>query len=102
MIPNTRERLLARHAHAVPALDALRRAALPEPSLSPAEFLRELVFPVRFIWSALALTWLLILGFHLASPRSLITPQTTPGSVILCSTSTAQLNALFNETRALR
>ena len=98
-----REALLARHADAVPELDVLRRAALPQPSLNAVEFLCELFLPARFAWAALALVWLLLAAVRLSTPSpSSPAPQSLPQGFALCSTSNAQIDALLTETRALR
>ncbi len=105
MKQTAREALLARHADAVPALDALRRAALPQPPLSTAEFLRELFLPARHTWAALALVWLLLAAFQFSTrnaPTSPFPTGTLPQGFALCSTSNAQIDALLSETRALR
>ncbi len=100
-----REALLARHSDAVPTLDALRRAALPPPPLSAAEFLRELFLPARRTWAALALVWLLLATFQVSTRNAPARPSpsgTLPQGFALCSTSNAQIDALLSETRALR
>jgi hypothetical protein len=100
-----REALLARHADAVPELDALRLAVLPQPPLGAVEFLRELFLPARHAWVALALVWLLLAAFQFSSRNAPANPSpagTLPQRFALCSTSNAQLDALLSETRALR
>ena len=59
-----RDWLLARNARATADLDALRRSALPHPSITWREFLGELFRPHRTAWRALALLWLTLAIVH--------------------------------------
>ena len=70
-----RDWLLSRHAAATPKLDALRRAARPEASITWRDFLRELFRPHRRAWQSLVAAWLLLLLFHLAHPRPALDPN---------------------------
>jgi len=66
----TRDLILARHASALPELDARRRALLaPRVTRiqSVGTVLRELYWPVRRVWLGLGIAWalLLVLNFTL-------------------------------------
>lgn len=97
-----RDWLLARHADAGPLLDELRRAALPEPRLSGREFLRELFRPAWPAWTALAAVWVVIAVLQAAQPPQPQRDLSLPQYAATWTTSTAQLDALLSETRALR
>lgn len=97
-----RDWLLARHAAAGPMLDALRGAALPEPRLGGREFLRELFRPARPAWTALAAVWLVLLVIRVAQPAPPKGAVPSPEFEAAWSTSIAQLDALLDETRAVR
>ena len=75
-----RDWLLARHAAITPQLDTLRRAALPEPSLTWREFLREIFRPHRVAWRSLAAAWLLLALFSLTRHHSAPDPKATAPS----------------------
>ena len=97
-----RDWLLARHADAGPMLDELRRAALPEPRLSGREFLRELFRPAWPAWATLAAVWVVIALVQSAQPQQPRREFPLPQYAAVWSTSTTQLDALLEETRALR
>lgn len=97
-----RDWLLARHADAGPMLDELRRAALPEPRLSGHEFLRELFRPAWSVWTTLAAVWVVIALVQFAQPPQSRRNLSLPLYAAAWSTSTAQIDALLEETRALR
>ncbi len=94
MNKSLRDHLLARHAAATPALDALRRAALPPAEISWREFLLELFRPHRAAWRMLTLTWCALIAFQLlvagpARPPAPTGPTPSPEAV-------AALFAQFN------
>lgn len=87
-----RDLLLSRHAGAEPQLNRLRRAALPaESPRAGASLLRELFFPHRTAWRALAAVWLGLAVFHftLGRPRPPARPEI----------SFADLEAWLNQSR---
>ncbi len=102
MKQTSRDWLLARHADVVPALDALRKAALPEPRLSGREFLRELFRPALPVWAMIAVVWIAILVTNAAQSPRFTPTRPVPQFAATWSNSNAQLNALLEETRALR
>jgi hypothetical protein len=87
-----REILFARHRNAAPKLDAIRRDVLnvvfqnenPIPFYLnlPLMFWRELIFPCRRIWSALAAVWILIfaVNFSQRDPSELMARKSPPPS----------------------
>ena len=64
-----RDWLLARHAPANPGLDRIRRDALPTPSMTWRDFLRELFSPDRTAWRTLAIVWLGLIAMHFTLGR---------------------------------
>jgi len=94
--------LLERHAATVPELDALRRAALPEPRLSGREFLRELFLPSRPVWTAVAAAWIAVFALNASQPSRPKPPRPVAGFAVVWSTSNALLDALLAETRSNR
>jgi hypothetical protein len=97
-----RDWLLARHADAGPMLDELRRTALPEPRLSGREFLRELFRPVWPVWVALAAVWCVVAMLRATLPARPESSRPAPQYAAAWPTSTAQIDALLEETRAVR
>ncbi|MEO5961584.1 MAG: hypothetical protein ABIZ49_01855 [Opitutaceae bacterium] len=71
-----RDLLLARHAHAAPQLDPLRRAAFPIPQSRCRALLHELFFPNRILWRTLAAVWLGLIVFRFTIGR----PPHSPAS----------------------
>jgi len=67
--------VLARHAASDARLDALRRAALPEPSLTVDEFLHELFHPHRTFWRSLAAVWVGLVLFYFATHQGIHSPD---------------------------
>ncbi len=96
------EWLLARHADAEPMLDELRLAALPEPRLSGREFLRELFLPAWPAWAVLAAAWIVLVVLGAARPAEPHPSHPAPQYAVAWPTSDSQIDALLEETRALR
>jgi hypothetical protein len=95
-----RDWLLARHAPARPALDALRRSVLPEPPLDLRGFLRELFVPVRHAWLLLGVFWvagLLWAAAHRPAPAPFSEGPSAEQMALLLKTR-SQLHALLSET----
>ena len=68
--------LLARRQPVEVQLDALRRAALPPEEISWRDFFRELFYPQRTAWSALAAVWLGLALLHFIQKQ----PPSDPAS----------------------
>lgn len=101
-----RDSLLARHAGAQPALDALRRAALPPERLSLREAWREFFQVRRTAWSAIAAVWVAILAANLVSknsaPPTPADPRERAAALLAWRETQEQLDVLFAEDRSLR
>ncbi len=97
-----RDWLLARHADAGPILDELRRAALPEARLSGREFFRELFRPAWPAWATLAAVWVALAALDATQPTGPQPNCSVPQYAAAWATSIFQLDALLEETRALR
>jgi len=97
-----RDWLLDRHAGAGPALDALRRAALPERRLNGREFFRELFKPALPTWAVLGAVWIALLALNASRAPAPEPLRHTPQFAAAWPNPNAQLDALLAETRALR
>ena len=78
-----RDFLLQRHTDATSQLDILRRNALPQATPAWRIILRELFYPNRQIWQALAFVWLGLIAVFLADVHANKPTITTPATAII-------------------
>lgn len=75
-----RDWMTDRHQGAVPALDELRRAALPPERIELGRLIHELFWPQRRVWLALAAIWLALGALQVAVIHS--APEVRDGTTI--------------------
>lgn len=81
-----RQWLLTRNAHLAQELDERRRRALPSASMTWRELLHELVHPMRFVWSALAIVWVGLVVFRvIGSPPRPAHSEKRPSPAVLAA-----------------
>ncbi len=92
-----RELLLEKHAPAMPALDVLRRVALPEPRLGAWGFLREIFWPQRLVWAALAVVWAVVVTLGTTRRAQPATPVSVQEMMAEWKTNQDNIHDLFAE-----